>query len=200
MPLLASMENWERSAYGKAMPLVNEKTLQSLRHFFTTYSNAPTSEPTISASFKTAVKKVFHKDCNNVDFTATLTRSFGILAPHSFRIANDHTRKFWEFEVADDRPKSTLCNPLFVYSSRGGEKFAVDSGSNPLAIYHLAANLPDLSSGSPFPRRSSLARVVAGARKQFSDRCSAFQQFVKKDGRIDVRFAVADPIAFCFAL
>jgi MYND finger len=212
VPMLASMESWEKCVYGKVVHLVNDETRDSLRELFTTYSNAPKTEQSISKDFKSAAKNVFRTYYDKKDFPPTLTRSFGILATYSTAVASLHMQQFWEYGVADlcDRPKATICNPLFVYSGLAGDKFAVNSGSNPLAVYPLSANLPsDMSSESPFHKtgtksqsdvKNALERVVKGARKQFSAWFSSFQHFVKQGGNIVLRYVVADPIAFCFAL
>src|SRR5947207_4757559 len=121
--LLESLETWENSFYGKVLRIVNEETLESLLELFTSYSNA---ERTIYTHFKPAVNKVFREHYIRETFFPTLTRSFGVLATASLVVAAHHTQQFWEFGVTDldDMPKSPLCNPLFVYSSTAGTKFA----------------------------------------------------------------------------
>ena len=99
--LLASTERWEKSVYGKVMPLVNEETLLLLRDFFTTYSNATTSERAIYKQFKAGGDKVFRKYYKNDTFPPTLTRSFGVYAISSMVVASRHMQQFWEFGMAD---------------------------------------------------------------------------------------------------
>jgi MYND finger len=206
--LLESAGTWENSAYGKVLRIVNDETLHILRDYFIKYSTILTSQSSIDKQFKAAIRKIFRQYYGGDDFFSTLTRSFGVLAVASIVVANHHMKQFWEFGVTDidDLPKTPLCNPLFLYSSTAGDNFAVNSRINSLATYHLAAFLPDVSSNAPFHQRSersigdvkrNVKRVVAGAKLQFNIWTLAFKQ---QSDRMVIRFVVADPIAFCFAL
>ena len=210
--LLDSMETWEGCGYAKVLRIVNEETLLFLRSFFTLYSNASISQDDVLQKFRLGTHKVFRKYYQeDEDFSTTLTRSFGVLATASIVIANAHMQRFWEsgYTDIDDFHNTPRSNPLFAYSSAADDTFAVHHELNPLAAYHLSAIFPDLTSNSPFQQSSAksfhqvqanIKRVVKAAKGQFNAWCSAFQQSIKNSGNVVLRFVIADPIAFCFAL
>ena len=207
--LTETSADWRSSPYGEIITIANAETFRALRLFWEKYVTPLHSDTPVCKGYRTAIKQVFDKHYNNEHFTATVTRSFGPLAMGARDIAVSHMQHFWKYGVVDpeDLPGGRLCNPLFVYSSVAGDSFAVHPDTSPLAAFHLAPALTNLVPESPFyqgildSETNVQQRVILAAKMQFKAWCSAFQRVIRENrSGIVIRFAVADPVPFCFAL
>ena len=185
--LSSTMDAWNQGPYGKILRILNNETLEILHHFCMKYVNASSSN-----DFKTACQKIVHdhysphtyRECESIP---PLCRSFGLTAIMSADVANHHMFQFWTNGVADaeDIPKDPIWNPFFTRS----EKFDIDHGTTPLAIYHFSTVTEDFEEGA--------RKTVASAKAQFKAWCDAFRKSIP---RIVIKLVIADPLAVCFAL
>jgi hypothetical protein len=205
--LSESLEVWKSGPYNDILKMGSIETLNRIHRYWLKYSNIATRN--VLHETQAAMKKVFLKYYAEKDmFIAPLIRSFGPANGLWQRIVDHHIRQYWQIGVADirDQPKEPTCNPLFLYSSTAGSKFALHQESHPLAMYHLGV----VSVREPFnPKdrydhekriREYMPKALLEAKSQFQLWCQAFQASCAGDPRVTIRFVVADPMALCYAL
>jgi hypothetical protein len=208
-----SMDIWKSSSYAEILPVVNSETLQLLGKMWHKYLNSSTSKCATYDAFYAASRKVYaehNRDSNSSFFHRPLSRSFGMFLTHEIARADKLIAEFWKHGVSDvnDFPKDPICNPLFVYSSIAGDRFAMSPDTSPLTCFHLDSIILELMGESRHQlsddAETNLRKVVDGAKSQFKNWCTAFQKVAtekpKPDCQIVIRLVVADPIAFCCAL
>lgn len=143
-----------------------------------------------------------------------LARSFGPrISSQLAAVATEyHVNQYWRFGQTgkvtkpQDPKMKHLSNPLAIYSQTGGERFIIHHRTHPLASFHLAASITELSPDSAsFPgpqRKKSLEdRILDMGKAQFNAWCKAFKQVVGgSEGRLRIRFFVGDALQFCLGL
>ena len=207
--LSESIKSWESGAYGKVLRMVNSETLHSLRDLWSQYSNSKRSVyPDFRRRIESVLRERYSFDMKNESIAIPLSRSLGVEATETTIISNRHMQQFWKTGVADikDLPNDPLTNPLFLYTRKARDKFIVNDQTNPLAIFHLVTarlgeDVAEPSDQSTNGFEKVIEQVVAAAKSQFADWCTAFQEVARDSTpRIVIRFVAADPTAFCFAV
>jgi hypothetical protein len=200
--LTGSMDAWNQCQYSKFLRIVNAETLTMLRQCWLQYSKDKSLDATQRTEFIVgATKYAALKDSE----LAVLTPAFGPLALESIKPAITLAKEFWK-SAAMERENEFL-NPLFAYS-RSNEKFSIHPKAHPLAGFHLASALVQLTSDSPYYQDSSpddneeaiIKRINALARLQFSTWCRSFQKYICSSSSLTIRFCVSDPTVLCFSL
>jgi hypothetical protein len=193
---VTSVNAWNNGPYGNVLKIVNEETLHKLNKIWSKYANASDAKDAGHKQFRDAVDKIFnehHSPALEPEYPLIhpLTRSFGLMAIHSIQTSKVLMQQFWSTGVADkkDIPNDPILNPLFIFSSAAGDKFALSHEITPLAIFHFAQQSGNQSIAA--------AAVATSAKKQFEDWCKAF---LRSKDSIVIRFVVADPITLCVAL
>jgi hypothetical protein len=218
--LSESVESWRDSPYGDVLRIVNLETFALIRNVWLKYDNAKTFERTFIEQFKSAHTRISRKYQNEAEkfTTVAFTRSFGVQGVAASNVSSNYLLQFWKTGIADLQARpNDICNPLFAYSSADvGPKFAVHFSTCPLAVYHLGTAFVDLTPDSVFYQgrftsdaraadqetvTQNTKRVVECAKLQFNAWCNAFQQLVKTSrNSIIIRFIVANPVSYCYAL
>jgi hypothetical protein len=115
--LADTMVTWANSPYGDILHMVNTESLQKLRDIWLKYVNTSDEMDSIHQQFQKATKKVVHDHYSPAhdkhEAITSLTRSFGMMATGSVRVANHHMKQFWSIGVVDskDLPTNPICNP-----------------------------------------------------------------------------------------
>ena len=208
-----NMQTWTASAYDRVLRFVNIETLSAVREYWLKYCNYADPDRSQFFRFRSQCKLIY--DSTPSGFTTqalqALARSFGPRLLNAMNITEYHTNHFWKAGSVDkpSRPQDLQCNPMVMYSSSGGDRFAVHYRTNPLIGFHLAASLTALECDSPFfSSHSNLReRVLVCAKLQFKAWCTTFQKLAQKSiesksktGRVRIRFYVGDAVNFCRAL
>ena len=220
-----TMESWANGPWGNIFRMVNIETLHKVRDLWLKYISMYHSpdkdvladvDRQVKAYTRQVVREYYGRD-GNVDEhqkVPSLTNSFGILAARSIHCAQAYMSNYWTTGITpgdDSDLDSPILNPLFHYTSVAGDKFVLDHTMAPLAIYHLWNSVADQDESEvAFPANSPdslknkadfhLKKAIASAKAQFIDWCKAFRKFVKSEGKMVIRFAVANPISFCMGL
>jgi hypothetical protein len=202
------MDSWVNGPYGKILQIINTETLRKLHNIWLKYANAsPSYDATnsqIRQAIETVVRNHYPYETEN-EVIVPLTRSFGMMAMTWTNVAFTHMKEFWGTCATDVNdlgfPNNPVWNPLFVFTDVGGESFAVNFSTTPLAIFQFA-HLDKFTGHSDIRESTSanIKKVVTAAKMQFKEWSKAFQKFVESNSSIVIRFIVADPLAFCFAL
>ena len=211
--LSKDMETWTTSVYDRVLRIVNTETLDILREYWLKYANYTDPDRSHFFRFRSQCKYLYDTTPNGSTTQAlqALARSFGPRLLNAMTITEYHTNHFWKVGSADklSRPQDLQCNPLAVYSSTGGDRFAIHYRTNPLTGFHLAASLTALERDSPFfsSHANLKEKVLLCAKMQFQAWCTTFQKLAKKSiesksktGRVRIRFFVGDAVNFCRAL
>jgi hypothetical protein len=195
---VTSANEWNNGPYGKILKIVNEETLHKLNKIWSKYTHASDAKDAVHKQFRDAMDKIFHKHYSpslepEHPSIPPLTRSFGLRAVNSIQTSRVLMQQFWSTGVADkkDIPNDPILNPLFVFSSVAGDKFALSPEITPLSIFHFAQLVP---TGY---QSIAAAAVATSAKKQFEDWCKAF---LRSKDCIVIRFVVVDAITLCIAL
>ena len=204
-----NMDSWVNGPYGKILQIINSETLQKLHNIWLKYANASPSYDATNLQIRRTIETVVHDhypyETEN-EVIVPLTRSFGVMAMAWRDVAFTHMKEFWgtcATDVSDlGFPDNPVWNPLFVFTDVGGESFAVNFSTTPLAIFQFAHldKIKDYSGIQESSTPANVKKVVMAAKMQFKEWSKAFQKFVETNGSIVIRFVVADPLAFCFAL
>jgi len=126
-------------------------------------------------------------------------------------LTEHYANYFWKSGSLDkpSRPNERQCNPLAVFSAVAGDRFSVHYRTNPLAGFHLAASLTELTPDAQLAltHEKTKQKVLGTAKMEFKAWCTAFQKMAKttiegksKTGRLRLRFFVGDAINFCLAM
>ena len=207
------MQTWTESAYDRVLRFVNTETLSAIREYWVKYCNYADPDRSHFFRFRSQCKVIYETAPSGFSTQAlqALARSFGPRLLNAMTITEYHTNHFWKTGSADkpSRPQELQCNPMVVYSSSGGDRFALHYRTNPLTGFHLAASLTALERDSPFFSSHSNLRekVLVGAKLQFKAWCTTFQKLAQKSiesksktGKVRIRFYVGDAVNFCRAL
>ena len=207
------MESWTSSAYDRVLRIVNTETLSLLNEYWTKYALYTDQDRTHYYRFRGECKRVVESAPGgyNVQTVQTLARSFGPRLWNGMTLTEHYTNYFWRSGSLEkpSHPQDRQCNPLAVFSAAAGDRFSVHYRTNPLAGFHLAAALTELSSDSQFPvtKENSKQKVLIAAKLEFKAWCTAFQKIVattsegkSKSGRLRLRFFVGDAVNYCLAM
>jgi hypothetical protein len=204
--LSETMQTWSTSQYGKILSMVDTNTLIILHEYWLKYVNINDTDRKLYNHFKAECKKAF-ESYHMSKAPRNLLRSFGVHALLVAELAANLFTQFWQTGGVEHQniTKRRFCNPLFVYSSAAGDRFAVHYGTNPLAGFHLATALTDIVPESRFYQkqegRSDVDKVVAAAKMQFAAWCNAFRNVAKESqNRLRIQLFVGDAVALCFGL
>jgi hypothetical protein len=215
--LSSSLQTWHNGPYNHILKMVNTETLDTLRLYWTKYANYTDPNRKQCSSVLSQSKTIFTV-FNKIGASEILNRSFGprYNDPLAVSIAKQYIERFWKTGTVDKQldPNSVRdANPLIVYSSTGDDRLAIHHRINPLAGFHLATAIIELTPDSPFytphdgtPRSEEKAidNTLFVAKMQFSAWCSSFQKLSletnKNPDRLTIRFFVGDAIAFCSGL
>ncbi|THH20183.1 hypothetical protein EW146_g1126 [Bondarzewia mesenterica] len=197
--LSGSLQRWNASLYGPFLKMCTDYTLTELRRHWQLYVDMQNLSgarmKTIQDAFSQQSKALSQKDAT----ISTSARSAGPLFLSATQISADHFRKYWATGTTFSDPKqvtaATTLNPTFVYSL-AGEGCSVHYGTDPLIPFHSAALFGN-AKGSV-----SVTDLVKAAKKEFSDWCSAFLNFITPTvtNCLIVRFFLGEATAVCRAL
>lgn len=190
--------------------MVNSDTLTVVREYWLKYANYVDPAGALANRFKTQSKE-FH-ETSPIDFKVegfqALGRSFGPQFNRSTKVTEHYANHFWLSGTVENQKHAGQCNPLTVYSSTAGDRFAIHFRTNPLAGFHLAASLTKLAPDSPFFSRETVPQknVLYTAKAQFQAWCKSFQDLAQSsvednvNAKLRIRFFVGDAINFCHVL
>ena len=109
---LQSLETWQLSKYSKFLRIVNNETLQLLRTYIAKYTDDSKDSEHYN-QMRSGTNEIYSKHYGEDSFNSTLTRSFGVLAPDSVKIAPRVTQQFWGAGLTDLRDwESNLYAPI----------------------------------------------------------------------------------------
>ncbi|KAJ7186777.1 hypothetical protein C8R46DRAFT_981063 [Mycena filopes] len=202
LDISSTLKQWRSSVYSRFIKICTEYTLIELRRHWSLYVEMQT----IPAQRRNAVEAEFSERCTfakqNIQ-TALISsaRSAGPVMLKALAIGTSQFDEYWttggNFTSLDEAQRSTLRNPMFVYSL-GGEGCSVHYGTNPLVSFHSASTLGN-SRTTP-----TAAQLVSAAKAEFSAWCSSFHKSVVRTSPNDtfpiIRFFVGEATAVCHSL
>ena len=207
------MASWTSSAYDRVLRIVNTETLSLLNEFWTKYASYTDQDRAHYYRFRGECKRVVDSAPGgyNVQTIQALARSFGPRLWNGMTLTEHYSNYFWRSGSLEkpSHPQDRQCNPLAVFSAGAGDKFAIHYRTNPLAAFHLAAAVTEVSSDTqfPVPTEKSKHKVLIAAKLEFTAWCTAFQKIVatsteskSKLGRLRIRFFVGDAVNYCLAM
>ena len=208
--LSKDMQSWTKSSYNTILRIVNTDTLQSLHEYWSKYASFTDPDRRKYITFRHQCKDFYfitprYSASQGLQMNA---RSFGPRIANTSKMTEYYVNQWWKHGRVD-KVIGTDLNPLFLYSSCGGDKFSMHYRTNPLNGYHLAAGVTEMTRESPyyFPRQGTLRdNVLDAAKRQFRLWCDAFRRAVKRaqtekdKGSLRIRFYCGDAVNFCLAL
>jgi hypothetical protein len=122
-------------------------------------------------------------------------------------------QNFWDTGVIGSLPEltkdATCLNPLFVCSTSGGNRCAIDYGTNPVLGFHCSSAFVDiLADSTPYkesaPLKEKVHRLTRTAVAEFKEWCIAFHSSAQEAQRdptlLSVHHFCGDALEFCYAL
>jgi hypothetical protein len=190
-----SLSMWTDSLYGNCLRMANAETLRLLNQYWKNYSNSHTSSKAFSEDFKFMVSETFGDHARSLKNETDKT---------SINEYGQHTEFFWKYvALSHETTTRTRCNPLFAYSSKGGNYLVVHPNTLPLRGFHSSISVTKLAVNSPYHHPDTecgtLNSAVASAKLQFRLWCNSFRLSTTNNA-LRLRFCVADAVNFCIKL
>jgi hypothetical protein len=187
-----SWSRWTESPYGSCLRMANAETLRLLNQYWKKYSNSHTSAIVFSEDFKFMVSRTFDDHRENSKAQTDKTYEY-----------SQHLEYFWKYGTLSHeimpRPR---CNPLFAYSSKGGDYFSVYANTSPLLGFHSSLSTTKLAAHSPYHTDTecgTLNSAVESAKLQFRLWCNSFRLSTAA-ASLRLLFCIADAVNFCIKL
>jgi hypothetical protein len=198
-----SLDAWNKSGYAEIFRIVNSETMDTLNRFWIYYSWDINTTSLITDGYFTAIKNVYSQYYFPTATSKTATSSAEI----HFKAA----QTFWEKGTVN--PITTFrpyCNVLFLYCDPMKCHFPIHHETSPLAGFHYATSLSNLTRGSPLfqvKKGNQFDWAIQTAIMEFESWCAAFRkladnkQTTATSNRVlRIRFFIGDAIAFCTVL
>ncbi|POR39269.1 T-complex protein 1 subunit zeta [Tolypocladium paradoxum] len=204
LPLLASVETWTSSPYGRIITFCDRDTLDDARRICqrVLHSAQKRNDNDCQKTFTRNLNVT--SDCQEHavgkgGVNISSMRSAAPLALESRAELPKASLQYWkEGTVLPNKGGAQVPNPMFA--GLVSENEVLHYGTDPVLGYHLAAAYAPLSKHSPLIPKDPVPgfRAAAAARTQFWEWVAAFRQASKQS--IVLRFVVADVYAFCHTL
>lgn len=208
-----NLKTWSESEYDRVIRMVNSETLSLLQEYWTKYAFFVDPDRLKYHKFKNQRKEIYEITPGGFETQGLqmLARSFGARLVNSLKLTELHVNHFWTTGSVDKtvQYRERRCNPLAIYSSTAGDRFAIHYRTNPLAGFHLASAITRIASGPDAYKRPENSRnvkdiVFAIAKAQFQAWCRSFQKLAQKaraakskNGCLRIRFHIGDAVNFC---
>ncbi|KAK8177285.1 hypothetical protein IWX90DRAFT_482298 [Phyllosticta citrichinensis] len=196
-----SLERWHNSIYGKVIRFCDSASLDRVREVWECYSKGDASDYT---QFETMLKGA--RDVGKAKgVSAELLMASAPLNTGPHTLLENLRETYWKlgqlgYESQEEVEEERLWNPTF--GCRAAHT-VLNPSTFPLEGFHLALGQDCFDEISPMAKLSPEAAKkfaqMAPGMMEFFAWCGAFRQGCQ-DGKITLRFAVGDALAFCYAV
>jgi hypothetical protein len=215
-----SLSDWHNSSYGQILKIIDSATLTKLHQVWVEYAKFRDFTQSQLASLRNSFLREF-RDIYEKKFQDQISlgavRSAGAPYMTSPKTVMDVFEQFWRTGVisglAELTSAANYLNPLFLYSSVGGDHCAIHYGSDPISGFHCGSAFVDilpslLSSSTKFAEIAnipdSVTRMAKTAILEFTSWCVSFQSTVSRGihtpGLLSVSHVCVDALEFCHTL
>ena len=204
VPLLATLETWSDSKYGKALRFWDIDTLGDVRHVCQLVALAA-RDPSSHDRFKQFAERLkqtrtaYNRANGDNGINVTGMRSAAPLSLQSQMELPDAYARYWKQGTVTPKDQGvSLLNPMFA--SIVSPNAVLHYGTDPLLGFHLATVYGPLVDGSPLKPKDSHGpfKAASAAKVQFSEWASALRSLLRKGSM--VRFVVSGVFSFCQTL
>lgn len=206
-----SIDEWKNSDFSEAVQFCDSATLRSVRCEWSSYTatdqkNDEGHQPGWHIASRETRRSAEDTSGRKLDFFYRAARSAApcgmqVLEDHGFKAALD---QLWEAEITQTATKGAKTpNPLFFNTRCGPAEYP--RTFTQIISFHLSAAVAPLTEMSPMTpagiedEADPTLRIIAFARTQFDEWTKAFVEMATA-GRLVLRFAAADCLAFCQTL
>ena len=189
-----SEDEWESSKYGKTLKMVNDETREVLQSVWRVMLNPPSTN--LSSFDELKIRRARHT-CPACDATTVSFQFDQCCGAKTYFVEwqdlpTPITYFLWNHGILEPSSAGPIhFNPLLSYSQFYGKTFLQHQDVSPYLGFHLSSALPSdpkrLLYSADKTARSQFRKWIAAVRRRF------------QSGRIQLRFAVCDPISFAAA-
>jgi hypothetical protein len=206
--LSGDLDSWNNGPYGHFLRMCTADTLAELRHFWQLYVKTTSFSPNQAKEFESAFAADVKAGMDKSGGVMTACRSAGPMSIYLSDMAATHYDMYWKFGMCSAVPTSESdvahANPTFAYSM-AGDKFAVHSGTDPLACFHLAEGMAPVVGTTPEYIGFSLTTIRNACIKQFSTWCISVSKILRSQhpaapSPLIIRCFLGDALSLCQAL
>ena len=157
--LVESNKKWATSKYDDYLRIVNIETMNILHRYWTQYCNPKNINDEFSLNFKSALKSIYnhyHESNSSSDFLRVYEVNCQLIEMEGFY----YGKQFWQQGIIQKSSSLTHCNPLFVYSERSRNHFAMHEYTSSFHEFHLGMRSSKLIRESSLYQNLSLTNNI----------------------------------------
>ena len=209
-----SLSLWNNSKYGQVLPIIEAVTLAKIHRFWVNYSafaDLPAGELERTRDrFMREFQEIRSSLAGNC---LSGLRAVGATFLKAVPIMMEVFNKFWATGVVGGLKElvkdSDYINPLFVYSTIGGDRCIIHYGTDPIMGFHCDTALAEVYPGTwpsfdqyddNMPLGKMVSRIAHTAILEFKSWCASFHFASQDPSLLQIYHFCGDALEFCYSL